>query len=177
MQNRLGPGHPRRKLTRTWLESELLHLQLVFPFFNQIKLVGFNIVEDLPLPTRHVTSTISTRVALPRPKLARRSLWEKIAGSAGDLADLRQPASHNADARSHRIAVTLSSNEFEIEEMIPITAAILQQQGRVSIVGYDHVHEGNGKFVETTKLAGSGFQTPHVGRGVAFADSIMMASM
>src|SRR2546427_6721291 len=30
--------------------------------------------------------------------------------------------------------------------------------------------EGNGKFVETTKLAGSGFQTPHVGRGVAFAD-------
>src|SRR5207237_6695168 len=31
-------------------------------------------------------------------------------------------------------------------------------------------NEGNGKFVETTKLAGSGFQTPHVGRGVAFAD-------
>jgi enediyne biosynthesis protein E4 len=31
-------------------------------------------------------------------------------------------------------------------------------------------NQGNGKFVETTKLAGSGFQTPHVGRGVAFAD-------
>jgi len=31
-------------------------------------------------------------------------------------------------------------------------------------------NEGNGKFVETTKLAGSGFQTPYVGRGVAFAD-------
>src|SRR5438874_1170743 len=31
-------------------------------------------------------------------------------------------------------------------------------------------NEGNGKFLETTKLAGSGFQTPHVGRGVAFAD-------
>src|SRR5947199_63246 len=31
-------------------------------------------------------------------------------------------------------------------------------------------NEGNGKFVETTKLAGTGFQTPHVGRGVAFAD-------
>src|SRR5213080_2093398 len=31
-------------------------------------------------------------------------------------------------------------------------------------------NEGNGKFVETTKLAGSGFQTPHVGRGVVFAD-------
>src|SRR5437870_8941712 len=40
-----------------------------------------------------------------------------------------------------RVAVTLGSNEFEIEEMIPITAAIMQQQGRVSIVGYDHVHE------------------------------------
>ena len=31
-------------------------------------------------------------------------------------------------------------------------------------------NEGNGKFTETTKLAGSGFQTPYVGRGVAFAD-------
>jgi hypothetical protein len=31
-------------------------------------------------------------------------------------------------------------------------------------------NEGNGKFVETTKLAGNGFQTPYVGRGVAFAD-------
>jgi hypothetical protein len=31
-------------------------------------------------------------------------------------------------------------------------------------------NEGNGKFVEMTKLAGSGFQTPYVGRGVAFAD-------
>src|SRR5712664_2057071 len=31
-------------------------------------------------------------------------------------------------------------------------------------------NEGNGKFVETTKAAGSGFHTPYVGRGVAFAD-------
>ena len=31
-------------------------------------------------------------------------------------------------------------------------------------------NQGNGKFVETTKIAGSGFQTPYVGRGVAFAD-------
>ncbi len=31
-------------------------------------------------------------------------------------------------------------------------------------------NEGNGKFVEATKLAGPGFQTPYVGRGVAFAD-------
>ena len=31
-------------------------------------------------------------------------------------------------------------------------------------------NEGNGKFTETTKIAGSGFQTPYVGRGVAFAD-------
>jgi hypothetical protein len=31
-------------------------------------------------------------------------------------------------------------------------------------------NEGNGKFVETTKLAGEGFKTPYVGRGVAFAD-------
>src|SRR5207244_11039195 len=29
---------------------------------------------------------------------------------------------------------------------------------------------GNGKFVETTKLAGSGFRTPHVSRGLAFAE-------
>jgi hypothetical protein len=31
-------------------------------------------------------------------------------------------------------------------------------------------NEGNGKFVETTKQSGNGFQTPYVGRGVAFAD-------
>jgi hypothetical protein len=31
-------------------------------------------------------------------------------------------------------------------------------------------NEGKGKFVETTKQAGSGFETPYVGRGVAFAD-------
>ena len=31
-------------------------------------------------------------------------------------------------------------------------------------------NEGNGKFTEVTKLAGPGFQTPYVGRGVAFAD-------
>jgi hypothetical protein len=31
-------------------------------------------------------------------------------------------------------------------------------------------NEGKGKFVETTHIAGSGFQTPYVGRGVAFAD-------
>ena len=65
----------------------------------------------------------------------------KIASTTGNLPDLRNAASHNAKACSHRVAVTLGSNEFEIEEMIPITAAIMQQQGRVSIVGYDHVHE------------------------------------
>ena len=31
-------------------------------------------------------------------------------------------------------------------------------------------NEGNGKFVETTRLAGSGFKTPYVSRGVAFVD-------
>jgi hypothetical protein len=31
-------------------------------------------------------------------------------------------------------------------------------------------NEGKGKFVETTKRAGSGFQTPYVSRGVAFVD-------
>ena len=31
-------------------------------------------------------------------------------------------------------------------------------------------NEGKGKFVETTKTAGSGFETPYAGRGVAFAD-------
>jgi hypothetical protein len=31
-------------------------------------------------------------------------------------------------------------------------------------------NEGNGKFVEVTKQAGSGLEKPHVGRGVAFAD-------
>jgi enediyne biosynthesis protein E4 len=31
-------------------------------------------------------------------------------------------------------------------------------------------NQGNGKFVETTKTAGSGFETPYAGRGVAFAD-------
>ena len=31
-------------------------------------------------------------------------------------------------------------------------------------------NEGNGKFVEATKTAGPGLQTPYVGRGVAFAD-------
>jgi hypothetical protein len=31
-------------------------------------------------------------------------------------------------------------------------------------------NEGGGKFIETTKSAGPGFQTPYVGRGVAFAD-------
>lgn len=31
-------------------------------------------------------------------------------------------------------------------------------------------NEGHGKFVEITKRAGAGFQTPYVGRGVAFAD-------
>jgi hypothetical protein len=31
-------------------------------------------------------------------------------------------------------------------------------------------NEGNGKFTEVGKLAGPGFETPHVGRGVAFAD-------
>jgi hypothetical protein len=31
-------------------------------------------------------------------------------------------------------------------------------------------NERNGKFVETSKQAGNGFETPYVGRGVAFAD-------
>jgi enediyne biosynthesis protein E4 len=31
-------------------------------------------------------------------------------------------------------------------------------------------NEGNGKFLEVSKQAGSGFQKPYVGRGVAFAD-------
>jgi enediyne biosynthesis protein E4 len=31
-------------------------------------------------------------------------------------------------------------------------------------------NEGRGRFVETTKQAGPGFETPYVGRGVAFAD-------
>jgi hypothetical protein len=31
-------------------------------------------------------------------------------------------------------------------------------------------NDGKGKFVETTKSAGDGFQTPYVGRGAAFAD-------
>ena len=31
-------------------------------------------------------------------------------------------------------------------------------------------NEGNGKFIDVTKQSGSGFEVPHAGRGVAFAD-------
>lgn len=31
-------------------------------------------------------------------------------------------------------------------------------------------NEGHGKFIDVTALSGSGFSTPHLGRGVAFAD-------
>ncbi len=31
-------------------------------------------------------------------------------------------------------------------------------------------NQGNGKFVETTRIAGEGFKTPYVSRGVAFVD-------
>ncbi len=128
-------------LTPTCFVSKLLHPYLVFPFLDQIKLIGFNVAEHLALSTRPRDLDTFYAGSLAETEIGTKIALGKITASAGDLADLRQPAGHNADARSHRVAVTLGSNEFEIEEMIPITAAIVQQQGRVSIVGYDHVHE------------------------------------
>src|SRR5436305_13918051 len=125
----------------TRLAGELLHLQLVFPFFDQIKLIGLNVTECLTLSAGPCDLDTFYAGSFAETEIGTEIALGKIAASAGDLADLRQPASHNAKACSHRVAVTLGSNEFEIEEMIPITAAIMQQQGRVSIVGYDHVHE------------------------------------
>src|SRR5205823_5020288 len=58
----------------------------------------------------------------------------KITASARDLADLRQPASHNADARPHRVPIAFRSHEFEVQKMIPVASAIVQQQRRVSII-------------------------------------------
>src|SRR5207247_3663817 len=115
----------------------LLQLQLDYTYFYQINHISRNIVKDLALPTRPSDLDTFYAGSFAQPEIGTEIALGKIAASAGDLADLRQPASHNADARSHRVAVTLGSNEFEIEEMIPITAAIMQQQGRVSIVGYD----------------------------------------
>ena len=126
---------------RWWLARKLLHLQLILPFLDYVKPISFHIVEDLSLSTRPCDLDTFYAGSFAQPEIGSEIALGKIAASAGDLVDLRQPASHNADACSHRIAVTLGSNEFEIEEMTSITAAIVQQQGRISIVGYDCVHE------------------------------------
>jgi len=65
----------------------------------------------------------------------------KIAAATGDLADLRNAGTHNSHSRTHRVAVTLRPYEFEIEEMTSITAAIVQQQGRITVVCDNYVHE------------------------------------
>jgi enediyne biosynthesis protein E4 len=50
----------------------------------------------------------------------------------------------------------------EVEQAIPGT--------RYKQINTLFHNERNGKFVDVTKSAGDGFQTPHVGRGVAFLD-------
>jgi hypothetical protein len=50
----------------------------------------------------------------------------------------------------------------EVEQVLPDT--------RFKQINSLFHNEKKGKFVETTKLAGPGLQTPYVGRGVAFAD-------
>jgi enediyne biosynthesis protein E4 len=50
----------------------------------------------------------------------------------------------------------------EVEQVLPDT--------RFKQIDSLFHNEKKGKFVETTKLAGPGLQTPYVGRGVAFAD-------
>src|SRR5260370_13268351 len=65
----------------------------------------------------------------------------KIAPAARDLADLREVASLDVDASTHRIAITLRASQFEIEEVVAVASAVAQQQGRGSIIAHNYIHE------------------------------------
>src|SRR5260370_34666925 len=65
----------------------------------------------------------------------------KIAPAASDCTNLREAAGQDVNAGAHRIAITLRANQFEIEEMVAVASAVAQQQGRVSIIAHNHIHE------------------------------------
>ena len=70
---------------------------MLFSFLEQIKLVGFHIMEALPLPTRPRYLDGFSALRFAKAEVRSYIALRKIAASARNFANLRRRATHNAD--------------------------------------------------------------------------------
>jgi hypothetical protein len=119
---------------------DLLNLQRVRTFLDQVKLVSLHAGEGITLPTRPVDFDPFRLPRFAQSEGHSQVALREIASATGDFANLRDAAGNDANACANRIAIALGTNQLKIQEMIGITE-IVQQRGRIVIIGHQNVDE------------------------------------
>src|SRR5689334_21133796 len=65
----------------------------------------------------------------------------KVATTSGDFTNLRNAAGRHTNAGTHSVAIALGSHQFEIQEMVSVATAVVQDQWRISVVPHHHIQE------------------------------------
>jgi len=120
--------------------SESLQFQVVASFFNEIELIGLDIFKALlePAGPRDIDCIYFRR--LSETEIGSQVALREIASATVDLANLRDAVRANLHSSTHRVAIALRANQFEVHEVVPRSAAVMEQQRRIAIISHRYIH-------------------------------------
>jgi hypothetical protein len=106
--------------------GDSLEVQAIGAFLDQVESVSFYVAECLfetagPLDLNRFSTS-----GLSEAEIGAQIALRKIAPAAFNFPNLRNAASENPYPSPHSVTIALSAHELEIQEVIPVAAAVVQ---------------------------------------------------
>ena len=119
----------------------MLQAQVFVAFLDQIKLVSFHVVKGLLKAAGPVDLDGFGASGFPHAEVGAEVALGEVAAAASNVSNLRDAAGLKTNASAHCVAIGLGADKFEVDEMISVRAAVMEQQRSVAVVGDDDIDE------------------------------------
>ena len=119
----------------------MLHLQFIFSFFHKVEPVSFHILKALLLATRPGDLDGFCALHLAQTKICPQITLRKITAAAGNLPNLRCCSADDAYAGPGRIPIAFRSNQFEVQKIVSVAAAVVQKKRGIAAIRYQYIYE------------------------------------
>lgn len=126
-----------------WRRCNLLPLQRVLAFDDEVEPVAGYIPEDLAQAARPANLNLIGAGAEPEPEVGSWIALRYVAPATRNLTNLRDASRPQLDAGSHGIPIAACADQLEIDEVIsrPTTrrTVVVKQQRRISVIPHHHI--------------------------------------
>lgn len=119
--------------------TDLLEAEIRAAFDNEVEAVRRNVMKDLVQAAWPRDFDGRSLGAISEAEIGAEVALRKIASAAGDFANLGDFSGGEADPGSQGVMIALGADELKIDEVIFVAAGIVEERGRITVVGDDDV--------------------------------------